>query len=667
LFALVSATPTARAANEKQIKQMIERGVGYLKKLQTESGAWPFPESGMTALAGLTLLECGVPAGDPSVQGAAKYVRQSAVGEEHTYSLALAILFLDRLGDDFDVTLIEAMAVRLLAGQQADGGWRYKSGSQLVAGQSARLVGGAREGGSGERRAPGATERRKIDDVSKAARGEIEAVVKGQPAQGAAPPAGGAGLPMPASDNSNTQFAILGLWTARRYGVPIDDALAKVEARFRDSQILDGGWGYTAGELKDPNGNPIRVAAGSSPTMTCAGLLGLAMYHADAGDRNAAGGDRAKRPGPAKDVTKDPSIARALRALGTTLVAPPAFNVPGARPGGAGGGRPGAQPAGAGQAPGVNLPPRLVGGPNRGGAAPPPQRAYPVQNARLYYFLWSVERVAVAYGLDKIGNKDWYKYGADILLLNQEADGSWQGAYGSFGADTCFALLFLRKADLAKDLSTSLRGKIKDSSELRAGPLKDRESIKPIRSPFENPPDSERGSSEKPVGTANKPTTVAPKTGNPDVDKLTSELVEDSVGRWKPTLQRLRDGKGPEYTQALAHAIPQLEGYQKNEARQALAERLSNFKRNTRLGYMEDEDAELRRAAALACAMKEDTATVGKLIELLADRERTVERAAYVALKELTKQDFGPAADADAAAKAEAIKNWKAWKEKQTK
>jgi hypothetical protein len=654
LCALLTTTPTARAANEKQIKQMIERGVVYLKKLQTESGAWPFPESGMTSLAGLTLLECGVPASDPSVQAAVKYVRQSAVGEEHTYSLALAILFLDRLGDQLDVALIEAMAVRLLAGQQADGGWRYKSGGHLVAGQTSRLVGGARQEGSGERRAPGATERRKVEDLSKAARGEIDAVVKGQPAQAAAPPPGGAAWATPPSDNSNTQFAILGLWTARRYGVPIDDALAKLEARFRNSQILDGGWGYTAEDLKDPNGNPIRSALGSSPTMTCAGLLGLAMYHADAAD-----GDRAKRAGPAKDVTKDPCIAKALRALGTTLVAPPAFNIPGARPGGAGGLR-----GGAGQVPAAVVPQRKGAGPNQPGPAAM-QRAYPPQNARLYYFLWSVERVAVAYGLDKIGNQDWYKYGADILLLNQEADGSWQGAHGSYGADTCFALLFLRKADLAKDLSTYLRGKIKDGSVMRASGIKDRESIKPIRSPFEPSPESERSSTEKPADIANKPATVAPKTGNPSVDKLTAELVEDSVGRWKPTLQRLRDGKGPEYTQALAHAIPQLEGYQKKDARQALAERLAKLKTTTLMGYMEDEDSEVRRASALACAMKEDSSTVAKLIDLLGDRERTVERAAYVALKELTKQDFGPASDADAAAKADAIKKWKAWLKKE--
>jgi hypothetical protein len=291
---------------------------------------------------------------------------------------------------------------------------------------------------------------------------------------------------------------------------------------------------------------------------------------------------------------------------------------------------------------------------------------FPPQNARLYYFLWSVERVAVAYGLERMGNKDWYKYGSDILLVNQEADGSWQGAHGSFGADTCFALLFLSRADLAKDLSTSLRGKIKDSVELRAGVgNKGRDSVKPIRSPFENPPGNEHESSEKRPSIREPQPPPVSSNLDPRVAKLSAELVNPPAGSWNKALQKLRDGKGAEYTQALAAAIASLDGDHKKKVRQALAERLSNLKPISLLAYMEDDDAELRRAAALACAMKEDLSTIGKLIDLLTDRERAVERAAHAALKDLTKQDFGPAADATAPEKAEAVKEWKAWWKKQ--
>src|SRR5207237_10597744 len=100
--------------------------------------------------------------------------------------------------------------------------------------------------------------------------------------------------------------------------------------------------------------------------------------------------------------------------------------------------------------------------------------------------------------------------------------------------------------------------------------------------------------------------------------------------------------------------------------REALAERLSRMKTPTLLAYLQDDDPELRRAAALAAAMKEDNTFVGKLIDLLNDPEKSVERAAHAALKDLAKQDFGPAANASEAEKADAIKKWKAWWKKQT-
>src|SRR5205085_1466861 len=78
-----------------------------------------------TALAALTLLECEVPADDPSIQKAAQAVREASVSLTHTYSLALSILFLDRLGTPGDEAFIESMAVRLLAGQNDAGGWSY--------------------------------------------------------------------------------------------------------------------------------------------------------------------------------------------------------------------------------------------------------------------------------------------------------------------------------------------------------------------------------------------------------------------------------------------------------------------------------------------------------------------------------------------------------------
>lgn len=157
---------------------------------------------------------------------------------------------------------------------------------------------------------------------------------------------------------------------------------------------------------------------------------------------------------------------------------------------------------------------------------------------------------------------------------------------------------------------------------------------------------------------------VAPKrvdNARREAAELSAELVDAPATRRAKVLEKLRDSKGTENTLALAHAITQLDGDARKKAREALAERLSNMKASTLVGYLEEADPELRRAAALAAAMKEDTTFVGRLIDLLNDPEKTVERAAYAALKSLTRQDFGPAADATDNQKAKAIKDWKAW------
>ena len=73
------------------------------------------------------------------------------------------------------------------------------------------------------------------------------------------------------------------------------------------------------------------------------------------------------------------------------------------------------------------------------------------------YLLWSIECVAVIYDLAKIGNKDWYSWGVDVILANQKQDGGWEDRFPGV-PDTCFALLFLKRANIVKDLTEHLRG-----------------------------------------------------------------------------------------------------------------------------------------------------------------------------------------------------------------
>src|SRR5262249_17923643 len=78
------------------------------------------------------------------------------------------------------------------------------------------------------------------------------------------------------------------------------------------------------------------------------------------------------------------------------------------------------------------------------------------------YFLWSVERVGVLLGMEEIGETKWFQKGADGLLKSQNEAGGWPSAWAETDkdglSDTCFALLFLRKANLGSDISRLLEG-----------------------------------------------------------------------------------------------------------------------------------------------------------------------------------------------------------------
>lgn len=69
----------------------------------------------------------------------------------------------------------------------------------------------------------------------------------------------------------------------------------------------------------------------------------------------------------------------------------------------------------------------------------------------LYYYLYGVERVGAFLETDTIGGKPWYRDGAVTLLKNQTEFGDWGRI-----SNTCFALLFLRKASAASSSGKSV-------------------------------------------------------------------------------------------------------------------------------------------------------------------------------------------------------------------
>ena len=412
---------------QEKVNKAIERGVKWLKKEQDGEGTWGRSHpTGLAALPALTLLECGVSADDPHVRRAVAFVRRSVPNLTATYELALALLLLDRVGDPADEPLIRTMALRLLAGESPAGGWTYqcpllsdkderslftilettrpRSSLDLVTTRGdgdeptdlftgrADAAPGARLGGGVLPLPPPADEKERSE--AKAMYDGLSGPLKSMPAL--RPPTREGKMPArDQSDNSNTQFATLGLWAAGRHGVPMERALDLLARRFQVSQTPAGGWAYQY--ERNPRG-------GETPTMTGAGLLGLAVGHGLTADLRGA--DR-------QTADEDPRVEKGMKLVGTFI----------------------------GRAHG------------RGKA-----RTRPLE--RNYYFLWSVERVGMLYGRKTMGDKEWYPWGAEDLIELQGENGDWRGGTYPMAQpvpDTCFALLFLKRANLAKDLTNKLQ------------------------------------------------------------------------------------------------------------------------------------------------------------------------------------------------------------------
>jgi hypothetical protein len=397
-----SAFPAAAQdpGTSREIQDAIDRGVAYLKKAQKTEGSGNWQHShyrGATPLAAWALVECGVSPNDPLIQKAADNTRQMAVSSDWTYDLTMAIMFLDRLGDPEDLPIIEGLALRILASQSATNGWVYKC-KPLPEAIQARIKDHVDKMiAAGPRKLPEKLvepKQRDPKDVDKAVMSEALAINRAP----VLPPQMGSGDP---TDNSNTQFALLALWVARRAGMPTDRALARGEVRFRAYQQKSGGWEYRP----PPSGEP------ASATMTAAGLLSFALGYAV----TPAGGSP-------RDAAKDEGLQKALVALSASI------------------GKPGQ----------------------------PRDDLVLKDPVRSYYFLWTVERVAVIFGLKTLGGKDWYAWGTELLLANQHVDGSWQGEYVKGGVDTSFALLFLKKANIARDLTSKMENKVKDPGQVPA-------------------------------------------------------------------------------------------------------------------------------------------------------------------------------------------------------
>jgi hypothetical protein len=467
---LLNAFPYAEAAPLNKEEQMlvdhaIDAGAAYLKRSQGSNGTWAGPKEkhqlGYAVLPGLTLLECGVPAKEQVVRRVAVQVRRAAANLTATYELSLCILFLDRLGDPKDHDLIQTLAVRLIAGQMETGGWTYNCPLVNHKTRDEMLALLRKLDPPEPMEAVAKAGREPLADTParpKPATPPLEGTTTGKPSS---TPQLGGGVPelpdppmkkkpiaadKPAkADKPNAPVVIprhLKNLTVFRTNVEPPQRSGKKRGKWEERVSTDNSntqfailalWAAQRYDVparrtmqlmirRFENSQNLDGSWGyrfphseGEAAMTCVGLLGLAVGHGIAHQPN--GGD-------GKTVV-DPRILKGFSALSQSV----------------------GRPTGT-------------------------WRNLPMENT---YYLWSLERVGVLYGLPTVGGREWYRWGAEILIANQQPRGFWNSTHypgSSPTIDTCMALLFLKRANFVADLSKKLNIKPEDLNEtiIRSSP-----------------------------------------------------------------------------------------------------------------------------------------------------------------------------------------------------
>ena len=420
-----------------RVKRAIASGAHWVASCQRKDGSFelpgnqadgPFPQSrhgfGVTALCTYTLADCGYDAEHPVVEKAVRYLRKhwkSYLKGDHwpqasSYSLALMVLALH--------TLYVTPETEKRASERD----RY----------------GARKADAKNPCGYPAWARKAIHRIldwfmdNQADTGLFR--YPGGFNTGTRPPAGGPGGP-PSShfgdeDLSNTQYVLLALWAGSRCGYELKGPqLEKIAKRLllyqsrlgqrvkrvedpapEDAAKKAKGGDHRYAEPRPPGGSedegphdqargfPYTLGAEITGSMTTAGLSSLAIVKAMLRERGCLT--------PAMSAKLDKGLWDAIAWLQLNFTV---HENPGA-------GR-----------------------------------------TWQYYYLYGLERACVIAGKRFLGAHDWYRVGADLLLDEQKNDGRWapDGQLGRFGGgpggpshyrtellDTCFALLFLKRATI---------------------------------------------------------------------------------------------------------------------------------------------------------------------------------------------------------------------------
>jgi hypothetical protein len=313
----------------EEVELAIKAGVRYLKERQRNDGSWPDADvsakTGTTSLVTLALLTAGEKPDAPVIQHALEFLRQFTPEQlSSTYAISLQTMVFAAADPGRDRQHIVANVDFLERGQLKLGDRAPWPGSWNYLNQQ-----------------------------------------------------------ISAGDNSNTQYALLGLNAASEAGVSINpQVLALSRTHFELSQNRDGGWAYKPKE---------RI---STASMTCAGVSSLILT--------------GSRPYQGLEYLQGEAIHECGKG---------GFNLPLMR--------------------GIGwLSDHFDVTQNFGGG----------QQWR-YYYLYGLERAARLAGVRFFGKNDWYRLGAEKIVADQQKfSGFWKaGQQENEYVATSFALLFLAK------------------------------------------------------------------------------------------------------------------------------------------------------------------------------------------------------------------------------
>jgi len=375
----------------RRVDDAIQKGMEFLKKAPSPSAHKGLPNSDELIL--LAWVHGGLPQTDPAFREPFERMLQSKM--THTYKVALQAMILEEIDRVRYQDRIAQCGQALIDSQLKHGQWNYECSTEAV---------------------PGTPTLVPTKPVSSGGKGPSKATPdpkRGTPAEGARPkPPVVRTITITRSkfsssdrgDDSNSQYAALGLRACHDAGILIPQEVLELARKWWETSQQGAPGGKTndvatGGPLPAPPRGWDYAKGGTSQekpfgSMTAGAVSALVIY------------DYMLK----KDWKTDPSVQSGLSWLAEQFT--------------------------------------VTTNPGK----------YPEWH---YYYLYALERVGMLYNTWSIGSHDWYREGANYLLDAQKADGSWRANSPFAGAgegqttwDTCFAILFLKRATRTLDVAS---------------------------------------------------------------------------------------------------------------------------------------------------------------------------------------------------------------------